>query len=575
MASLPDSHVFDILNRFPSQNFKISYREFKACQGGNPNGIYTNQQTFRIPITGAVNEFILLDDSTLDFEQASYYTLGTRINGEVLNSSMLQPAWRPALSMIGSVRETVNSGSLQTYSNTERTSFNVYQAGRFLLTRGPLTYDSISSNVNVVIDNLVKDASDNNFYNPNSAGLQGLESAGFCNRGLRTCGFISKAKPEAPATVGPDPQPAIPAVPKTLRSGALRPVSIPMTAISTIFNSSSVIPIGLMSTYSAQSYQLEVRLASNIEAISQGGSGFSAGEEPNNFYVCNPRIRVKIIKVLQNETMEAILALYNKSEEYEVASGMKVPLSLQLNSLQINHHQYSVPQGQSEYCFSIPTTAASLRGLAFRFVRNATINGVATMGPQSIYPLSDDVDQNNQLVVKEFRMEVGGECILQNGPGSYSVQIPSGAGGGPETYFVNEPDQWFRSQRRLGGHLFSAKHHMRDAQERDGIESLVCASSVGQLGPVVAGLGRPYVICLENMNHFENSGVASGLDMRSIGNVTIRMKLGQLLGGNGGTEQSGATQNLTEDYTLFLMTSEDYVLEVSRVGIKDVSSQVL
>jgi hypothetical protein len=63
--------------------------------------------------------------------------------------------------------------------------------------------------------------------------------------------------------------------------------------------------------------------------------------------------------------------------------------------------------------------------------------------------------------------------------------------------------------------------------------------------------------------------------MRSIGSVNIRVKLGQFKQAPKGTTANGVTDILANDYTCFVMTAEDYILEISRSGVKDVSSMVL
>lgn len=565
-VSLPDSMIYDLLGRLPSQSYKIEYRDYRP-QSNTSSNVFTNNQSFRINMSGAVNEFILVDTANFLCEMTGIYLLPTSTStADAKQKSETVPSFRPFLGTIASVRETVNSGSLTTYENTERTTFNPFQCMRAVLTKGSVHYSTISrytSGVDPAEGTILDDFS----YGVNSDdfGIQGLESAGVCPRSLRTLGLISKL-----TTAG-----ANPAVPQFIRGGSVRQFSCPLTAFSTVFQSSSVIPIGLFSTYSAQSYGLEFRIATGLEGFNRGL--LTPVENADTIYVMNPRIRVKIIKVLQPETMSAILSLYNKSENFEVGKdGMKIPLTLQLNSLQVNHHQFAIVPAQSEYNIRIPTTASSLRGLCFRFIRQSVLNGTDLPPNVSGYPLADEITSEGALVVTKFGIKIGGECILESRPDNYVVTLPKGAAGAQESVYVNTADGFFREQRRLGGHLFSVKHHTRDAGIQDGMESLYSAFGVmNAQGQKDSSIVRPYVICLENLNHFENSNQASGLDMRSIGGVDLVFSLGKAVAGDAGTLKSGITEPPDVPYTMLVMTVEDYVLEVSRSGVKDVTSQVL
>lgn len=560
-VSIPDSMIFDILGKLPSQAFKIEYREFKSNSVPNGNA-YKKNETFRINMSGAVNEFVLVDSTTLDCDMSSFYKLPDGTTEEQSrNRSDEVPAWRPFTSWIGSVRESVNSGSLVTYENTERTTFNVFQCMRAALTRCPFNYDNLTKYTGIVATNDILDCSPQ-LVNPDYFSMQGLESAGIVGRKFRRLGFVQQE------TAGP-------VVAKQWLGNGARPYSVPLTAISSLFQSTSVIPIGLLSTYSAQSYGLDIKIASEIEAI---GLGALAPTGATEFYISNPVIRCKIIKILQPEVMEAILSLYNKSENFEVQDGMKIPLSLQLNSLQYNHHQFTLPANQSEYYVRIPSTAASLRGLAFRFVQTATLNATAGQLRVTGYPLSDDYESSRSVVVTKFSIVMGGESLMQSSLDNYTINMPTGVGNANEIYTVNTPDQFFRQQRKISGHLFSARHHSRDAKERDGIEDLIgCYPVVTDVTlNNLSSIVRPYCINLENMNHFENNNQSTGIDCRSIGGIDLKFSLGQGSGAVGSTTSSnGATTNPTVSLTMLVIAVSDYVLEVSRSGVKDISSQTL
>lgn len=579
MVSLPDSHVFELLARFPSSTYKIIEREV-APQNMPTTGVYNTNQSMRFNLSAAVNEFVLVNSSTLDVVISANITHVGATNFNDTRTSKLRPAWRPGMSWIGSIRESVNTNSLTTYELTDKNTINWYNCMRGALTRSPVTYVTGYGSINnrngapqayAVIP-------PNDFYvgtpDADMLDIQRIARAGFCKRPLRNFGFKIAAPAGTDTIEGRD----IGLV------GGLALHQTPLTALGSMMQANSVIPLGLFSTYSGQSYGLEIRVAEPSQAVALGfkESGNIGYTPPTNIVVANPKIRLKILKILDETVMEAILQLYNKSESVEVVDNMKIPLSLQLSSFKYTFHQFSLKQGASEYQITVPTTAASLRGFAFRIVKSSLIDNISAEPEEdsSALPLSDNVEDNGQAIVYKFLVKVGSECIMESAVEQTSVNIF----GGSDTYYINPCLNFFAEQAKKSGHLFSLLHHEKQAHDNStGIEEFTMKTASPMLINTLNESGPPgymYSMNFENVNHFENNNQASGIDCRNYGSYTVTMKVGVLKPStvnpdtNDGTN-FGELVNLPVDYTVLLMNCEDVVYEVSRSGVADITSSVL
>lgn len=578
MSSLPDSHVFELLARFPSSTYKIIEREV-APQNQPTTGIFTSGQNIRFNISAAVNEFVLVDSSSLDANLSATFEVPNDTNFNTVKNSKKRPAFRPGLSWIASVRETVNTNSLVTHEVTDKQTSNWFHTLRGAMSRTNIFYKNGRGTYNsragapAGYDEFEWDDTFQAIPDSDYIDFQSLARSGFCSRPQRNLGMrVTVAAPGA--TNGRRGQ-------DIDLIGGFALSQIPLTAIGSIFQSTSVIPLGLFSTYSGQSYGIEVRVADVTQAISAGDTTIYT-TQPTEINVIQPRISLKILKVLDESVMEAILQLYNKSESIEVVDNMKIPMSLQLNSLKYSFHQFSLTQGAQEYQVVVPSTAASLRGFAFRIVQQSVLDSLAegnARAPQNAlagYPLCDATEDNKQAIIYKFQVKIGSECIMESAVEQTSINIYDG-----NTYYVNPCLNFFAKQAKKSGHLFSLLHHSKQAHDDvTGLEDLTMRTSAPKLinqNNRFAPPGYFYSMNLENINHFENNNQASGIDMRNYGSYQIVMKVGVIdpeAVGNSGPKFAKLA-NLPENYTVLLMNAEDVVYEVSRSGVADVTSQVL
>lgn len=567
MVSLPDSHVFELLARFPSTTYKIIERDFSP-QNPPSTGYYSSGQNIRFNLSAAVNEFVLVDSASLDAYTTCIVPVTKDLNLE--RTTKTRVAWRPGPGWIGSVRETVNSGSLTTYENTDANTCNWYNVMRGALSRSPVTQRvgqgtyAASTLAGVPEGTLFPFADVTASPDADYIDIQALTKSGFCNRTKRIKGVIINQGGGGNGTSNYD----------ICMLNGFKIYSVPLTGLGSIFQSNSIIPLGLFSTYSGQSYGLEITVAKASVALDIPAAGY---DDSSPVFVVRPRISVKILKILDETVMEAVLQLYNKSQSIEVVDNMKIPMSLQLNSLKYTYHQQTLNPGAQEYTINIPCTAASLRGFAFRIVRSSYISDITTPISRAGFPLCDESTDNDQPIVYKFQVKIGSECIMESAVEQQDVTI------GTNNFSCNPCLNFFQKQAKKSGHLFSLLHHSKQAQtDVTGLEDITMDGTAplnNNLINLFSSPGYFYSMNLENINHFENQNQSSGIDMRNYGSYYIHLKVG-ILGsapagfGSVGT-QLAQLQPLGVAYTLLLMNAEDVVYEVSRSGVSDITSMTL
>lgn len=565
---IPESFIFQLLSKFPSQSYKIVEREVTP-QNYNTDGYFNSKQTIKFNLNAAPNEFALADSCFLETGLWAEIALTTTTANRQI-SSKDRPAWRPGLAWISNIRESVNSGSMVTYDLSAKKASNWYNCLRGALTRTPVFYRSglgtFVSTVNAPVGGEVLPYQDIYAALPDAdyMDLEDLARSGFCNRSKRLSGI---------RTVG-NPANSDPNRDTGLRNG-FKTSQVPLTALGSIWQSNSVIPLGLFSTYSDSSYSLEIGVADPADAIGVPGQGFST---PDSIYAVKPRITLKLVRVLDNQLMDAILTLFNRSQAVEVIENVKVPVSLQLNTLKYTFHQFTLDANRQEYHLNIPTTAASLRGFAFRIVPTLIFNDINQGNTESGLPFCDNTFWENKPVVTKFHFKAGSECIMEKPVEQEEIRI------GANVYSYNPCPEFFAKQAKKTGHLFSLLHHSKQAKSQmQGIEQFSGDSSAP---PVLAAIGgtnydryAPPMYAnsfnLENVNHFENNNMASGLDLRDIGSYQIILKVGVLSTTNNEGRELARTELLGDTYTMLLINVEDQILEISKSGVSDVTSQVL
>ncbi len=536
-TAIPSQFSFEMLSRLPPQSFELQYREYRPDVEPN-GGVYPISQDSKLTfhLRGAPNEVILNSNLhlqasvglTVQFPAAPPYG-GT--NAQAIAALFNSPTalkWRKGATWISASRESFNSGALPYLDNQD--------------TKLHLVHNNLRSKMA------------KRYYDGDR--VQDLWGAGQVS---------SSNGINAIATMGTDGE-------YIFRNEPAK-VSIPLGYYSSLVNTHSVIPVGLMSSYSVNGWSIEVTLPNLVkpgadpncpidtsDLLNNGrGAGLDNGTIVNyqgKDAYRDVRIMVPIIKILDPAVMQAILSLYEKQETVNVG-GMAFPMSLRLNSLNYRFFQFPLSMNQGDYYFRLPSTDRSVRAAAFTIVdRTATFSDSTGAG----------------LVVTRLSTRVGSRVVHE------PVEDRS-------PYTANVPHFLALSERRSSA-LFSPFPYWQDAIRHQAHQS--DERKADSWAPWRYDTGKNNqqygVISLENLDHrepeYSGSFQASGMDLTNVGAVEIDFRVSTLTGTTdvltaNYADMTYAPGPVNNNYVVCWMLAYDCIHEVSPSGVIEITNSVL
>lgn len=584
-TAIPSSMTFEMLSRLPPNSFVQVWKEIRPSVAPQ-NNRYTIQangtQRVNFVIRGAPNEFLLNTDCYLS---GSSYTKAVVAGptGGVLNATDLAILrTKPPVQLnkpihfFQSSRESFNSGSLPFLDNQDPVASHEINELRAAFTQrnhpmgvGEQQLEDCDSWLGSVASR---------YETRSVAGLMEQNAVmGAPFRGV----YKSAAGPPDTYSV--------------VTCGKNRDFRIPLGVFSNLVNSHSVIPIGLMSSYSVNGWQLDLDI-SNQSGTS--GSVYDAqltvlntvGETPTALTVSAPtaviadlRIYACVIRVLDPSVMEAVLSLYEKREMVNVG-GVQFPLSLRLNSLGYRFSRFPLTQPQTDYYFRITGTDRSVRAIAWR-VFAQTSNSVG----EWILPTG--------LCLTRLETTIGSE-----------LPHPVIEDQTPQTTNVSN---FLALNAKRSGSLFSSLPYYQEGVKHDGDASDVWSRYNNALttftGAVDVPLGsgatnfvKTYVertalcqgiISFENLDRregdFSGSFQASGKDLTNVGAIELRMRFQKVVSPTLSSAAApgapdladnltfGPLDNSEASYQIVFAYVYDSVMEVSPQGVMDITNATL
>lgn len=548
-VSIPPQFSFEMLSRLPPQSFVLEYKEFRPDV--EPNGgqyAINTESRLAIHLRGASNEFALNSgialqgsvSATVDLSATNVTDPATIGGLRTLIGTEINASWRRGPTWITASRESFNSGALPYLDNQDKSLHLVYNNLRSKLAKRHLR-------------------SDYSVEDLNSAGYQNTSKG--LNYKYQVAGAIYQdlSKPYD--------------------------FNIPLGFYSGLVNTHSVIPLGLMSSYSVNGWSVEVTLANLTEKDSAGnfmhfkkpnGGGFST--VPNNAgtpavipvaissgvndMYRDIRIMVPIVKILDPSVMQAIMNLYEKTETVNVG-GMSFPMSLRLNSIGYRFYQFPLRKDQGDYYFRLPSTDRSVRGIAWTITDRTVGNCDRT-----------DVGGVNSLAVTRLITKVGTNDI-------HSVVED-------RTPYTSNVAQFSNLNERRSGAVFSPFPYWQDAIRHKGHQGDVYKSA--NWCPWYIVDNHQYgVVSFENVDHrepdYSGSFQASGLDLTNVGAVELEMRVAHIdeteppQAGNTANPNKKPVNYLSgpkeDNYVITFKLAYDNIHEISPSGVIDITKAVL
>jgi hypothetical protein len=577
-VSIPSSLSFELISKLPSESFVIESRTWLP-DVAKPEWDLVNadkQAPVDFHLRLATNEFLLNTECFVAGHIkgavnniAIYLNQATpRIAGQLESFQGL--AQGP--SIFQSARESFNAGALPLFDNQDSSTHQPVNAIRTLASQRVRHNHkpSFLGGMSGIADDVA------------NLTIEQLEGAGYASLADRGTGIAVYGTNEG-----------------NRRSYAkAQPFSYPLGYYSSLINSHSVLPLGLMSSYSINGYGIRLRFQDPNQIVCRYNNveGAAAGMALTHLKVSGLAIRGKIIKVLDPSVMSAVLGLFEKSQQISVG-GVQFPLSLRLNTLNYRHYTYPVNQGLNHW--RLPSTDKSVRGVAWLVhypLSDVSVSGsgfIASGNENSdkhrqscMWPLAQREAALTRLFVKAGSMKIMDGPVEDNVPSSTNVVSfvrnelkKVGASFSPFPYYQENSEH----SSDLADWISMCQRPVLDVNQ----------PSTNAFGGVPEAVQCGYV-SFQNMDYRESDQStnfqASGIDLTNVGSVEMEMRYQRLplqadygivtAAGPGGnvyteTDRWNATALGAGDLQITFVLCHDTVIETSPSGVADITNAVL
>jgi hypothetical protein len=609
-TAIPEAFTFALQSRLPANSFVVSWKEFRpdnAPRDGKSfiiQGDGSTSERIRMHLRGAPNEFLL---NTNTYLLASSYTELTQASNSIYPQLDYVFSDTGKIGLLLNDIKPVNNGSQIDYFSGSRESFN----------SGALPYlDNQDSTNSHIINNIRSTMARRNYSNQ------------YCKTKYDMSGCLSGTANQVVGYEDTDVQDTANLIKdqglrywtirtsidnagnkqntyELLTDGSNNLIQLPLGYFSNLVNSHSVVPLGLMSSYSVNGWSIEL----NTQSAPFGKQADFCGEIntgvelPHSYFSLtvgqNPgvvphiinwvggrrvmsdvRIYAPVVQILDPSVMDSVLSLYEKRQMVNLG-GVQFPLSLRMNSLAFRYSRYPVGlNGQSDYHFRIAGTDRSVRALAWWVSQDSNVTSVG------------DMTLSTPLVLTRLETKYGNqhihEVIEDRTPDTNNI-----------TNFLNI------NARKSGG-LFSPLPQYQegkkfDGQSEDVLSRLNNAFARVRIQEPLDGLSGSKtfvknsvccgVVSFENLDRREGdhagSYQASGIDLTNVGSIELDMRfqstsLIPFVTKDNSTVPTQAEKDLwiqfappSTNYTINFVYVYDSVMEISPSGVMDITNAVL
>jgi hypothetical protein len=559
-SALPPSFTFEMLSKLPPNSYVVQWREQRPDVDpviSGAQGSLGQKLRYSFSIRGAPNEFLLNTNCYLSGN--SYLRVVADASGvdpvyagdEAIQSFIRDPSavLKPAYSFIASSRESFNSGALPLLDNQDSVRGFEHNTIRKWCTRRNTNRDGRINDISGLSGHSLTG---------NTAQIQG-----YALGGARLL-VQTAASAWLPLCTGND-----------------YAFQIPLGLYSSVVNSHSIIPIGLFSSYAVNGWKIDLETAYQVKTpkgTANNGrcwynradmTGMADSQIEADGVLSNLRLYYAVIKVLDQATMSAVLALYEKQEMVNVG-GVQFPLSLRLNTINYRTFSFPIQTTQSDYMFRLSGTDRSVRAVAFKIFRtDDNANGV---------PFT-----SSSFRVARIETHIGSEM-------PHDVVEDT-------TTTTNNVTNFLNINARHSASVFSSLPYYLEGNPLGGQQEddyTPVTFSPQRLQATVDNDAHSYqpvqygVISLENLDRREGdySGrfQACGKDLTNVGAIEIRMRILQCASAvatstkpvdyldTGAYSLTAPTDNNVQ---IVFMYAYDTIMEVSPQGVMDISSSVL
>ncbi len=573
-TSIDDTMIYSLLKKYPSSSFHVRWRKVKPnisipttgyVLSGTDGAQQGQKRDITMNIQGAINEIAL-------FKNARVHMSVSGVDNKTITSAIdfVNPDCSPltgrspfnkmhwkygGAGLIVQSKEQFNAGSLSLLESNNQDSFAPINTLRGLLSKRSASLKLSDDAQNV--DDIVL----------NSLAIDGLVDAGFSSYPERAegCGVnfsgastTNTVSIHSFSTVDNGVSgngeaigiPRIGTVASVSRESA-KTFRFPLSMFSALASTYSAVPIGLLSSYSVNGYQVTLQLDGAYSYIAPSYIRTAAAPADNSpvpvisantigdgvpvVKLHDISLFIPVITILNPQVQGAIMSLYRQEASIKIGD-VQVPTSLRFNTLNYHSSTYTLKNGMNQ--FFVNSTNKSVRALAYYIYNQAArtvntitdtdINNRTGVTPVSglAYPLC-----TSGIAVRSLECKIGSDdvtgCIRNETPDHNEVQT-----------FINE-------NIKAAGSCFSLFPYWNElVKEEESPEYLLenarsCATvgstSISARNKLGYKKRNNYaceygVISFQNSNYSDpQSGtVASGKSCNNIGRIDISMELASI-----------------------------------------------
>ena len=598
-STLSDDLTFQMLRRIPPQSFVVQWRKYKPNQPIPSAGvaIHNSKWETNTTIQGTVNEIALMSKAKVVVSIGSEQNLVvTGVTGNLASvgnspanrdSPFNTPSWKYAMAnIVTQSRESFNAQSLYLLENTDEVSHAPINVMRGLCARRVASFDSpkISNSDDVYLNSLT---------------INELESCGFgsCSKRADGVGYTNTSANPYLQLGG------LPAAANyNFNRDGVKNFEVPLGFYSSLASTYSVIPLGLLSTFSVNGYNQQLTFGNGSKSMIYPTFTTTAGEPnlltgagsvvTNGTATCtlyNVEIHVPIVQILSPEIMNGLLSLYRKTASVDVG-GVSVPMSLRMNTICYDTRSYPLAGSNIQH-FQVPTTEKSIRALGWIVYNSSSKDAIAMLNntadsrtPETDSPLQYPLCVKG-VTLKKVYVRAGRDdlmpCIENNDPNS------------------GEVESFIYQNLKQAAAVFSPFPYWSELVNRDvaGAEDLLdtarCKSTFGQ-GANDTNVVNPSLnyrtrsncsvqygcISFQNNDYRndESGQVATGISLNNIGRFDVEMDFRQVVRNGANLEYSAPDfgDGNSGNKRIVFIIAYDSILEASaNSGVSEITNSVI
>lgn len=581
MSKIPPKHTFPQVGLYSPALFRVRQVQVTPSTSSTA-AFYGQNQVIEFNIGGGSNSFVLPESAFLSYElkvhpnDAAVPGTGSASEaGSVFN--LPRPHfgyghWQEVDVKLDRTRSVFNASGAQLIRD--------YMNGRLVCAPYPLVQDVSDLTTPLAATqggNGLRDVTRTNGHGPTAM-------CGFLSNAVRIRAFAGVYRTNPAAEVDPVNPPTADKF-RVMNGGLL--YRVPLSLFCGLFGPgvSASLPIGLMSQSSESGIQLRLRCAQNADVIQAplGGPEVTSTlrgttavtDNPGvtgdaSYGIYSPVITYREVQILDQGFLAGLQAIFNGEISEDIMVGgqmLSTPRLLTISYPRFDLYQYVHASGQRNSFLNISSTEPSVKGIMIRLTRPLAAAASNAVEAPTIKITSLQIEVGNQVypLVPVIEQLSGNFVPLASPVGIAAYQATCSSirdsastdvvGAQLASWFIDgkshfSPFPDYGSSWSNSGDLWGYQNSLIQSGEQGLRDTL---DNVQSIRPIIFSFSNESMLSdVRSQDHL----VASGIDMRGVGNMTIRLSLQE--------KDAGVLVNPTASVNVTVALVSDEVLKVAR-----------